>query len=143
MKKYLEYIDYENLEQVCVVANTATYLYNNFQKSQPILILSTSFSDQELISFFFIEYNEKRTFKNLVTLYALIVAISFKNTSYSDSFFINLPQKKDIKWSFELSNIYFSKMKVVNIIDFDRIESNQIIINNPVLYNNPVEFNIS
>jgi hypothetical protein len=143
MKNYREYIDYVNLEQFCAVANTSTYLYNNFQKNQSLLILSISFSDQELISFFFSEYNEERTFKNSVTLYALIIAISLHNTSYTDSFFINLPPKKDIKWSNELANIYFSKMKVENFFEFDRIEYNPGVLNNPVSTNSPVEFNIS
>lgn len=143
MERFQEYIDYESLEQIFAVANTPTYLYNGFLKNQTILVLSTSFSEEKLITFFFNAYNEKRTFRNLVTLYALVIAISLKGSSYTDSFFQNLPEKEDIKWSKELAIIYFSRMKVTNFIEYESIPYNPVVPNNSVSHSNSVEFNIS
>jgi hypothetical protein len=109
MKNYTDIIDYNKLEQVVVVSNTPMYVYSNFQRNQSILELFTSYSDQELINFFYAEINGKRDLTNVTTLYALIVALSFKDSAYAAGFFINLKKMHDLKWASFFAEIYFSK----------------------------------
>jgi hypothetical protein len=115
VKSYEKILDYNKLEEVVIVSNTASYLYSNFQRNQSILDLSTLFTDQELIGFFYKELNEKDGFRRLVNLYAIIVALSFIDSSYSFSFFSNLRKLPTLNWASELAEIYFSRASYTNI----------------------------
>ncbi|MCW3109624.1 MAG: hypothetical protein JWQ09_4130 [Segetibacter sp.] len=109
INNYKETIDYNKLQQIVVVANTPMYLFSNFQGNQSVLELFSSLSDQELITAFYAELNNKRDLKNLVTLYALIVALWYKDSAYVDGFFTNLKNMHDVKWASSFSDLYFSK----------------------------------
>jgi hypothetical protein len=117
MKSYETILDYNKLEEIVIVANTSSYLYNNFQSNQSVIDLSYDFSDQELIQFFYSELNEERSFRNLVNLYAFVVALSLKDSVYVFSFFNNLKHMKDFKWSYELAQYYFFKASYTTITE--------------------------
>ena len=109
MKKYTEIIDYDKLQEILVVSNTPMYLFSSYQQNQSILDLFASYSDQNLIEFFYSELKNEKNLKNTTTLYALIVALFFKDSSYATGFFINLKKKPEIKWADIFADYYFSK----------------------------------
>ncbi len=141
MTPYEDILDYRNLEEIVIVANTPMFLYSNFQKNQSLLNFSFSFSDQQLIDFFYSEYNGKRTFRNLVNLYSCIVAISLKDSSYVYGFFKNLKSINNLKWASELADIYFSKISY-SIIPEENVLPNLTTYNSLGADTQIVNFNI-
>lgn len=107
---YRNIIDVEKTSQILLVANTPTYLYESFVRNNSIFELHNSFSDQELINFYYREINNERSLENLTYLYSLIIAIGFYDTAHSVGFFNELKKEKTIKWAEQISNLYFSKV---------------------------------
>lgn len=116
MGSYNSKLDYNKLEESLVVANTPMYLYSSFTRNQSILDLGSSHTDKDLIELFYKEFGDIRTFRNIVNLYALIVAISYKESTDVNAFFHKL-KNTDLKWATELANIFFSKASFTSITD--------------------------
>ena len=124
-------LNIEKLKEITTIANSATFLYRTFTQNQSVLELAFSFSDQELIDMFYRKINEERNLENVSVVYALIIALSFHNTSYSSGFFRNLQENHIVKWAEELSDIYFNKVSFdtydkVTELTYSIIEDNEI-----------------
>lgn len=135
-----KFLNTEKLKEIITIANSATFLYRSFVQNQSVVELAFSHTDQELINTFYEKIKEQKTLENSTVIYAIIVALSLHTSAYSDGFFKNLQNDNSIKWSKEVSDIYFNKVAfnsferkpelTYSIIEESNIEDSDTIIFN-------------
>lgn len=120
-------VNYAFLEEKVAFANTPMYLYQNFRRDDSIIRLASANSTYELqhLLSYLIE-NGTKDLNNLVLIYSIIIALTFKNPKEVDPFFEKLSDTK-IKWAKEISDIYFSNVKMNSDSHFNYKINPQII----------------
>jgi hypothetical protein len=115
----IEKLNIDNLAQILILSNTPYYLFKKFSNDESVKSLAFDNSSEKLINFFYayIKRNIKKT-EELVVLYSIIVALSFK-TKREVSEFFNQLDKLNIKWGNYFKNIYLSRLIPESISSFD------------------------
>lgn len=108
-------LDFNSLTRIFILSNTPLYLYKNFRRNQTVQELSTRYGSSSLIEFVEQAVVEKKlTLEKLVSIYSVIIALSFKNYSEVVDFFNRL-DRFEIQWSKELKEIWLSKARITEI----------------------------
>ncbi|MGO8761967.1 MAG: hypothetical protein ACLP2P_02770 [Desulfobaccales bacterium] len=105
--KLTDELDLNELKKIYLFSNTPLYLYNNFKRNKSIQNLSET-DTKTLINHFDKIIIKKPTLDNLVTLYALIMGLTFKDIHEVNGFFDKL-DIYNIEWAKEIRNIYKAK----------------------------------
>ncbi len=108
-------IDIEELKEIYLVSNTASYLLNKFSSNESILFLSQNYTTNSLIkSFLDIAKIEIEKMEELVTAYSLYVAIILKDDNATFDFLKN-QGVINFEWFIDLRQIYFARQKPYEI----------------------------
>ncbi len=108
-------LDIDLLSQYLIISNTPYFLFKKFSNDDSVMHLESNFSTKEL-SKIFDEYTKKeKTGENMVIIYAIITALSFKPYSEVEGIFKEI-DKKNIKWLNYFKDIFFSKSVSENIL---------------------------
>lgn len=107
-------INLENLKEIYLISNTASFLYSGFIKEESLLDLKANNSQEELINQFEeITKKEINKIDDLVLAYAIYVAILlFDNEITFD--FLNSKGSINFEWFPELKHLYISRQKSFN-----------------------------
>lgn len=108
-------LDLETLKEIFIVSNTPLYLYKNFRKNGTVQGLSNRYSTYTLIKFFETAINNQNdNLDRLVSIYSIIIALTFKDYSEIHHFFNKL-DSYEIEWSKELKAIFMSSVEITQI----------------------------
>lgn len=107
-----KYLNYNRLGEVLTISNTINFLYKRFIGEPGILSLYSDFETKELIEKFVDVYKGEKKFHQIIDMYSVIFALSFKADTYADEFFNTLERLDDIKWNKEIVEIFMNKQKV-------------------------------
>lgn len=100
-------------------ANTAPYLYNSFRANGSVLLMSHKLtSDQLIAEFQNLIGKSERSMEELTTIYAIVIALSFKPKSEVETFFNDL-KTCNLKWADRISALYFSGVKITTESKYD------------------------
>ena len=111
------------------------YLYKHFREDPTIQQLGKTYSTQELMeSFSMILPDIHEAVDNLVVLYAIIMALTFKKYQDVREFFVGLSSYSNIQWANALKNLFMSLSKITEIYeiqgDYDYISPIQFQAHN-------------
>lgn len=108
-------INTENLKEIYLISNTASFLLNGFSKDESIFELRKNYSQASLIEKFTqISNTEIEQLDDLVMAYAIFIAILlFDNEETFD--FVNGVGNVNFEWFPELRHIYISRLKSFNV----------------------------
>jgi hypothetical protein len=119
MKTIKETININYLSERLGFANTPAYLYKHFKQDTSIYDLSKLYSTTELMSFLKDSFNSSNSLENLTVLYAIIIALTYKQEEEVKPIFEAL-KSSSIRWADKISDIYFSNNSVKNFeLNFD------------------------
>lgn len=107
-------INLENLKEVYLISNTASFLYSGFSKEESLLELKSTTSQQDLINQFH-EITKKEIDKidDLVLAYAFFIAILLFDNEITFGF-LNTEGNINFEWFPELKHLYLSRLKTFN-----------------------------
>lgn len=125
----------QDLKYIHIVSNTPLYLFKNFKSNSIVQNLSKISSTKELIDRFNFLIKNDLSADSLTELYAIIVALTMKDSFEAHQFFMDL-DKYDVKWFNNLKNIYLSILKPTQ----EYVISQKVV---PVLQNENVALNHS
>lgn len=118
-KNILNSNELQDLKEIFLVANTPSYLYKNFRQNNSINRLSQKYKTQELITYFeSTAKSEKIVFDDVITIYALVVALSFKNYDEIKEFLIEMGKYR-LEWLDEFKKNIISKVTITNTLTVD------------------------
>jgi len=128
-------LHYDALRKWYLFANTPLYLYKHFREEQSVQVLASTYSSSQLIkSFSGVAAQGLNNIDDLIRLYAIIFALTFKDYSDVRSFFENLAEYP-LKWSSEIRNIYLNSFRPVNMFAIDK--KNKVSVVDKILSSNP------
>jgi len=118
-KNILHASELQDLKEIFLLANTPSYLYKNFRQNNSINRLSQKYEAQELITYFKVTAeSEKIIFDDVITIYALLVAMSFKEYGVIKKFLSEMG-KYQLEWLDELKTIIISNVRVTSTFTID------------------------
>jgi len=106
-----EAIDRKRIFEILILSSTPYYFYEQMLQNENIRSLSNHNSTDELIQMFK-RFSQRITPSNLIYIYAIIFALTYKNPEEVRQFFEKLETTK-IRWSRHISHIYFSNVKPI------------------------------
>lgn len=112
-------INIDELKEIYLISNTASFLYDRFLKDETIDLLAQNHKTPEIINFFLeLATNEITVLDDLIAAYAAYMAIILKNDAFTYSF---LKDKGviDFEWFNELRSIYFARLKSIDVFNFE------------------------
>ena len=126
-------LNFDELIAYYIFANTPYYLFKNFKNDNSIKDISQKYPANHMINEFNIIYDtESNDIKQKVKIYALLVALSYKEYSETKDFFIKL-HINHFKWVKEFKNIIIDNYKatqqvIVNVSEkkFDNLANPKI-----------------
>lgn len=113
-------INFDRIKELILISNTSTYFYNNMVEEKTIKEIAEKFSVNELFRKF--NYYKEKFYNNIDTLiiiYCIIFSLTYKNYDSVENFFNNI-DTYDIRWSKDIKDIYFSRVKATTIINIHK-----------------------
>lgn len=116
MKPLDKILDLDVLKEKLIFSNTPLYLYKHFRRNESIQELSKRYDSKTLIRIFGnIMMSQNDDLISLVSVYSIIIALTFKEYSEVRQFFLTLDSYNNLKWSRELKEIFFSYSMITQI----------------------------
>ena len=110
-------INFDRIKELILISNTSTYFYNNMVEEKTIKEIDEKYSVDELFSKF--NYYKEKFYNNIDTLiiiYCIIFSLTYKNYDSVEKFFDNI-DSYNIRWSKDIKDIYFSRVKAITFIN--------------------------
>jgi hypothetical protein len=106
MKEVLEKeLNLESIKEIFILANIPMYIYKHFKEDSSIQFLSKKYSTNEFIDFYNkLTENEITELDDIVIIYSILMAISFKNYNEINQFFEDI-KPIEIRWFNKLKEI--------------------------------------
>lgn len=110
-------INFNRVTELILISNTSTYFYNNMVEEKTIKEISNKYSVIELFGAFNKYYKEKihNNIDTLIIIYCIIFSLTYKDYHSVKEFFYNI-DSYDIRWSKDIKDIYFSRVKATTFI---------------------------
>lgn len=110
-------INFDRVKELILISNTSTYFYNNMVEEKTIKEIDEKYSVDELFSKFNY-YKEKfyNNIDNLIIIYCIIFSLTYKDYDSVEKFFNNI-DSYNIRWSKDIKDIYFSRVKAITFIN--------------------------
>jgi len=107
-------LNFENLIERLSFANTPAYLYKHYRQDSSIYKLSQENSTAELIEFLKKALCDVGSISELATVYAILIALTFKKPEEVTDFFVAL-QNSHLRWADKLAEIYFLNSSIKSV----------------------------
>lgn len=125
-------INLDNLKEIYLVSNTASFLYSGFIKEESLLELKAANSQEDLINHFEeITKREIDKIDELVLAYSIYVAILLFDNETTFNF-LNTKGNINFEWFPELKHLYISRLKTFN---FNKLEVKDFQSSSQKIYN--------
>ncbi len=110
-------INFDRIKELILISNTSTYFYNNMVEEKTIREIGEKYSVSELFRVFKY-YKEKfnNNIDTLIIIYCIIFSLTYKDYDSVEKFFDNI-DSCDIRWSKDIKDIYFSRVKATTFIN--------------------------
>lgn len=119
-KDIMSKLDYEGLSRAFMVANTPLFLYKRLRENESVRLISASYDTKTLINIFnkIVASSNLSKLENIILVYAVLSALSYKTIKEVGVFFKSLPKYR-LKWFAEFSDIYIGTTRITDLHTID------------------------
>lgn len=130
----IDAINYDSLRRAYIYANTAHYLHKNFRSNESVKRLADTTSLEDLVRMYEEAVPEAmNSLMDAVTVYALVIAISYKEYDGNVRQFFKQLDQCPLEWMIDLKDMCTAKAKSVvssthNYVNLASVASKEVSI---------------